>query len=75
MGYGSDLYPLGEEASTIVFYANGNAGESSGVSDIAVDENAPVEYFNLQGVRIDNPAAGQIVIKRQGAKVTKTIVR
>lgn len=75
MGYGSDLYPLGEEASTIVFYANGNAGESSGVSDIAIDENAPVEYFNLQGVRIDNPAAGQIVIKRQGAKVTKTIVR
>ena len=72
---GISLRSIGAEASTIVFYANGNAGESSGVSDIAVDENAPVEYFNLQGVRIDNPAAGQIVIKRQGAKVTKTIVR
>ena len=72
---GEEAGYLGEKASTIVFYANGNAGESSGVSDITVDENAPVEYFNLQGVRIDNPAAGQIVIKRQGAKVTKTIVR
>ena len=72
---GIKLRGIGADASTIVFYANGNAGESSGVSDIAVDESAPVEYFNLQGVRIDNPAAGQIVIKRQGAKVTKTIVR
>ncbi|MDE5555588.1 MAG: hypothetical protein K2J10_10465 [Muribaculaceae bacterium] len=47
----------------------------AGVSVVEADENAPVEYFNLQGLRVDHPAAGQIVIKRQGAKVTKTIVR
>ncbi|MDE6371674.1 MAG: hypothetical protein K2K92_09325 [Duncaniella sp.] len=41
----------------------------------AADENAPVEYYNLQGVRINEPAAGQIVIRRQGAKVTKMVVR
>ena len=47
----------------------------NGISVVEADENAPVEYFNLQGVRVDNPAAGQVVIKRQGAKATKTIVR
>ena len=39
------------------------------------DENAPVEYYNLQGVRISEPAAGQVVIRRQGSKVAKIIVR
>ena len=39
-----------------------------------VDENAPVEYYNLQGVRVANPANG-IFIKRQGSKVTKIYVK
>ncbi len=50
----------------------------SGVEDVIVDgidnENAPVEYFNLQGVRVENPSNG-LYIKRQGNKVTKVIVR
>lgn len=41
----------------------------------AVDVNAPVEFFNIQGQRIDNPANGQLVIRRQGSKVEKLIVR
>lgn len=45
------------------------------IDDIAVDQNAPVEYFNLQGVRIANPEKGQLVITRQGSKTSKTIVR
>lgn len=45
------------------------------VGAIAVDEsNAPVEYFNLNGVRVSNPEKGQIVIKRQGSKVSKVIL-
>ena len=48
----------------------------SGVDAIGVDNaDAPVEYFNLLGVRVANPAAGELVIKRQGETVTKTIVR
>jgi len=39
------------------------------------DENAPVEYFNLQGMKVNNPAAGQLVIRRQGNKVNKMIIR
>ena len=49
----------------------------AGLNEVAVDnnENAPVEYFNLQGVRINEPAAGQVVIRRQGNKTTKLFVK
>lgn len=33
-------------------------------------DNAPVEYFNLQGIRIDNPSAG-VYIRQQGSKASK----
>ena len=50
--------------------------EISGVNNVEIDNsNAPVEYFNIQGVRVNNPQAGQLVIKRQGSNVTKMIVR
>ena len=39
----------------------------------AADENAPVEYYNLQGVRVENPSNG-LYIRRQGNKVTKDII-
>lgn len=46
------------------------------VENIAVDEtNAPVEYYNIQGMRINNPQAGQLVIKRQGNKASKYIAK
>lgn len=51
------------------------AAAGAGIADIATDENAPVEYFNLQGVRIAEPAAGQIVIRRQGTNVSKVYVK
>lgn len=41
----------------------------------AADYNAEAVYYNLQGVKVDKPAAGQLVIKRQGSKVTKEIIR
>lgn len=36
--------------------------------------DAPVEYFNLQGIRVDNPRGG-IFIRRQGNKVQKVQIR
>ena len=39
--------------------------------DIQVDPTAPVEYYNLQGIRVANPVPGQIYIRRQGATATK----
>lgn len=47
----------------------------AGVEGVVVDnENAPVEYYNLQGVRVENPSAG-LYIKRQGNKVEKVVIR
>lgn len=46
----------------------------SGISDVIANENAPVEYFNLQGVRVDNPANG-LYIRRQGNEVSKVFVK
>ncbi|MDE6497564.1 MAG: hypothetical protein K2L21_02765 [Muribaculaceae bacterium] len=48
---------------------------NAGVADAIVDADAPVEYFNLQGMRINEPAAGQVVIRRQGNKATKIFVK
>lgn len=39
------------------------------------DANAPVEYFNLQGVKVANPENGCLYIRRQGNKVEKVIIR
>ncbi len=49
-------------------------GGNGGVADVTVDDsNAPVEYYNLQGVRVDNPSNG-LYIRRQGKNVQKVIV-
>ncbi len=58
----------------IPFVSDDQSGIDSIVTDSA-DENAPVEYYNLQGIRLSEPAAGQIVIRRQGSKVSKIVVR
>lgn len=48
----------------------------SAVDAIEADEtDRPVEYFNLQGVKLNNPEKGSLVIKRQGNKVSKMIAR
>lgn len=35
--------------------------------------DAPAVYYNMQGIRVDNPEAGQIYIMRKGDKVSKVI--
>lgn len=45
----------------------------SSIEDITVDADSEVEYFNLQGVRVVNPAPG-IYIRRQGHKVEKVVL-
>ena len=63
-------------------YRNGNYqlsivefADASGVDAVIGDNNAPVEYYNLQGLRVMNPAMGGMYIKRQGNTVSKVIVR
>lgn len=54
----------------VLHYNNG----MSGIDRVEADANAPVEYYNLQGVRVDNPSAG-LYIRRQGNKATKVYVK
>lgn len=50
-------------------------GSQSAIESIETDNSGlPVEYFNLQGVRVDNPANG-LFIRRQGSKVSKVIIK
>ncbi len=53
------------------------AAKAAGIFGISTDDdNAPVEYFNLQGVRVNplNRIPG-IYLKRQGNKITKVFVK
>lgn len=62
-------------------YTSGNSWlkieslNTTGVDDIAVDTDdaAPV-YYNLQGVRVENPSNGLYIVKK-GTKVAKELVR
>ena len=42
------------------------------IEEVATD-NAPIEYYNLQGVKVANPENG-IFIKKQGSKTTKVVL-
>ena len=46
---------------------------ATAIESVAVDANAPVEYYNLQGVKVANPENG-LFIKKQGNKATKVIL-
>ena len=51
------------------------AVESSSIEGIEIENtDAPVEYYNLQGVKVANPSNG-IYIKRQGSKVSKEYIK
>lgn len=58
---------------TLVSYWDDTLYES-GVENIAVDPEAPAEFFNLQGVRVANPENG-VYIRRQGENISKVLVK
>lgn len=48
----------------------------TGIDNVVAGEaDAPVKYFNLQGIEVAKPAAGQVVIRKQGNNATKFMVR
>lgn len=64
---------LTETTITSLSLSFGDDPEVSGIEDVEMIENAPVEYYNLQGVKVENPEKG-IYIKRQGGKTTKVVL-
>ena len=68
LGIGSSLYPLTDEVEFRVT-------SYSGIENVGVDE-APVEYFNLQGLQVDyDTAPAGVYIRRQGDTTEKVIKR
>ncbi len=67
-------YAVKFDANTGALTLTQDPGESTAVDEIAVDANAPAEYFNMQGMRVENPENG-IFIRRQGNKVSKVAVK
>ena len=45
----------------------------SGIEDIEADEDAEAEYYNLQGICVDNPTHG-IYIMRRGSVISKVVL-
>lgn len=56
-----------------VYKFNGRTDETVGIESVMSSDNAPIEYYNLQGIRVTTPTKG-IYIKRQGSKTTKVIL-
>ncbi len=78
-GSGETYYFWPMSDTTIVLDFDLDSVAESGIEGIATDAefdvNAPVEYFNLQGIRVATPEAGQLLIKRQGNKASKVVIR
>lgn len=46
--------------------------DQAGIEDVTID-NAPVEYYNLQGIRVTDPQHGQIYIRHQPGKPARLV--
>ncbi|MGM9859580.1 MAG: hypothetical protein ACI31C_02370 [Muribaculaceae bacterium] len=50
--------------------------QASGVGDLVVaDEDAPIEYFNIQGQRVNGDLTPGLYIRRQGNSVSKIMIK
>lgn len=57
-------------------YMDKNDAIVTGVEDVLADmENSETVYYNLQGVRVENPTATGVYFRVQGNKVTKFVVK
>ena len=69
-----NIVPTANPSNAFTFYLNiVNDPQIFAGVDAVVDDNAPVEYFDLAGRKVVNPAKGQLVIERKGAKAVKRI--
>lgn len=45
---------------------------ATGIEEVESESAAPVEYYNMQGVKVENPTNG-VYVKRKGGKATKVV--
>jgi hypothetical protein len=51
------------------------AGLVTGIGQVTADDTATAVYYNLQGIRVNNPVAGQFYIEVCGRRATKILYR
>ncbi len=74
-GYEFIDYPAPYNMLVFSYPADGEGdGDQTAITDITADNDAPVEYYNLHGVRVENPTQG-LYIRRQGDKTQKVVIR
>ena len=49
--------------------------DASSIDEIGIDMNAPVEYYNMLGIRVENPGNGLYIVKQGNKTAKKFIVR
>ncbi len=51
------------------------SNETTGIEEIISENNNDAVYYNLQGVRVDNPVKGSVVIRANNGKAQKIVVK
>ncbi|MDE7153633.1 MAG: fibronectin type III domain-containing protein [Muribaculaceae bacterium] len=71
------LHAEGCDAATTLYIDDIRiASEESGVTGVAIDMTAePVEYFNLQGQRVESPESGLYIVRYSDGSIRKQIIR
>lgn len=67
---------LGDDSYSPTYYVEVyfNDPTSSAITSVESSDETPVIYYNLQGIRVDNPGNG-IYIERKGDKAKKVLIR
>ena len=56
-------------------FANIVEGNPTSIEDIKNKQQEPVSYFTLDGRQIDSPKSGTVVVKKQGKKIEKILIK
>lgn len=78
----ADFNSISDNKGILYIYSPGNGisayeitdSNDASITTVTIDDNQHAEYYNLQGININNPSSG-IFIKRKGDKVEKIICK
>lgn len=69
------LYSPGNYLATYQLSDRQEVESFDAVENVIIDTDDSVEYYNMQGIRVGCPIAGQVYIMRRGTAATKIIYR
>lgn len=72
LSYFAEKNGVRSEVKTLA--VTGSGSDTTGIEAVTVEAEGAVKYFNLQGIRVENPANG-VFIRRQGNNVSKVLVK